>query len=60
MTNRKLLYGYKIQAGDLSVVMEEAVIVSRVFTLYMAGLSYQKISDTLNGEHIPYSQERPE
>ena len=41
MTNRKLLYGYKIQAGDLSVVMEEAVIVSRVFTLYMAGTVIQ-------------------
>lgn len=60
MTNRKLLYGYQIQDGDLSIVMEEAVVVSRVFTLYTAGLSYQKISDTLNGEHIPYCPETPE
>lgn len=60
MTNRKLLYGYKIQDGDLSVVMEEAAVVSRVYSLYAAGLSYQKISDTLNEEHTPYSRERPE
>lgn len=60
MTNRKLLYGYKIQDGSLSLVMEEAAVVSRVYSLYVAGLSYQKISDTLNEEHTPYSQERPE
>ncbi len=60
MTNRKLLYGYKIQDGGLSVVMEEAAVVSRVYSLYAASLSYQKISDTLNEEHIPYSRERPE
>jgi hypothetical protein len=59
MTNRKLLYGYKIQDGGLSVVMEEAAVVSRVYSLYAASLSYQKISDTLNEEHIPYSRERP-
>ena len=60
MTNRKLLYGYQIQDGDLTVVPEEAAVVVRVFTLYTAGLSYQKISDTLNEEHIPYSEEQPE
>lgn len=32
MTNRKLLYGYKIQDGGLSVVMEEAAVVSRVYS----------------------------
>lgn len=42
------------------MVPEDAAVVVRVFTLYTAGLSYQKISDTLNGEHIPYCQERRE
>ena len=60
MRNRTLLYGYQILNGDLTVDPEDATVVVRVFTLYTAGLSYQKISDTLNEEHIPYSQERPE
>ena len=60
MRNRTLLYGYQIQNGDLTVVPEDAAVVVRMFSLYTAGLSYQKISDTLNEEHIPYSQARPE
>lgn len=60
MRNRTLLYGYQIQNGDLTVAPEDAAVVVRVFTLYTAGLSYQKISDMLNEEQIPYSQERPE
>jgi hypothetical protein len=60
MTNRKILYGYRIQNGDLSRVEQEAVVVSRVFTLYAGGLSYQKISDILNGDHIPFSPETPQ
>lgn len=60
MRNRTLLYGYQFRNGDLTAAPEEAAVAVRVFTLYMAGLSYQKISDTLNGEHISYSQERPE
>ena len=31
----------------------------RVFSLYTGGLSYQKISDLLNTEKIPYSSEAP-
>lgn len=57
MTNRKMLYGYQIQNGDIIAVESEAMVVSRVFALYTTGLSYQKIADTLNTEDIPYSQE---
>ena len=59
MTNRKQLYGYCIRNGERTIVPEEAGTVSRVFTLYTQGLSYQAIADTLNGEHIPYSPEVP-
>lgn len=59
MTNRKYLYGYCICNGEWTVVPEEAGTVSRVFTLYAQGLSYQAISDTLNGARIPYSPEVP-
>lgn len=59
MTNRKMLYGYHIQSGDIAAVEAEAATVSRVFTLYDTGLSYQKISDLLNTEGIPYSSDAP-
>lgn len=57
MTNRKILYGYQIQNGDLVSVDNESTVVSRVYTLYAAGASYQKISDALNKEHIPFSED---
>lgn len=57
MTNRKILYGYQIQNGELTTVPAEAVVVSRVFTLYDSGLSYQKISDALNTDGIPFSED---
>lgn len=59
MTNRKILYGYQIQNGELTTVPAEAAVVGRVFALYAGGLSYQKISDTLNGDGIPFSGETP-
>ena len=59
MINRKILYGYEIQNGDIVAKKDEAAVVARVFTLYGTGLSYQKISDSLNSEGIPYSQEAP-
>lgn len=59
MTNRKYLYGYRIQNGAWIAVAGEAGTVSRVFTLYTQGLSYQAIADTLNKERVPYSPEAP-
>ena len=59
MSKRRMLYGYYIQQGEIAIVETEAIIVRRVFSLYTGGLSYQKISDLLNAEKIPYSQEMP-
>lgn len=59
MINRKILYGYVIRNGDTVVKEDEAGIVTRVFALYDTGLSYQKISDILNDEDIPFSTEAP-
>ena len=59
MTNRKVLYGYRIQDGALEIVPEEQRIVRMVFTLYTAGASYQSISDSLNQQKIPYCREAP-
>ena len=59
MSKRRMLYGYYIQQGEIAIVETGAIIVRRVFSLYTGGLSYQKISDLLNAEKIPYSQEMP-
>lgn len=59
MNHRKTLYGYQIRDGEIAIVQEEAILVRRVFSLYTGGLSYQKISDLLNREEVPYSQEAP-
>ena len=34
-------------------------MTKRIVTLYMDGLSYQKIADTLNADDIPFSEEAP-
>jgi len=60
MTNRKNLYGYRIENGALAVVPQEAKIVKRVHTLYLSGASYQTIAEALNGDGIPYSAEVPQ
>lgn len=59
MKNRKILFGYQIQRGELATIPQEADVVHRITTLYLDGLSYQKISDTLNGDGIPFSEEAP-
>lgn len=59
MSHRKILYGYQIQNGELTVVKAEASVVARVASLYLEGLSYQKLADLLNQENIPFSQEAP-
>lgn len=59
MINRKILYGYQIDQGQLKRNEGEASTVCRIFTLYLSGGSYQRIADTLNQEAIPFSAEAP-
>lgn len=60
MSKRRILYGYVIQDGELTVVPEEAKVVRQIFKAYLAGSSYQGITDKLNVEQIPYSVEKPQ
>lgn len=57
MYNRRILYGYLIRNGELTVKADEAATVKRVFVNYLDGLSYQAIAEMLNEEKIPYSLE---
>lgn len=59
MKNRRILYGYVVEQGELHIQPEEAAVVQRVMMLYIEGLSYQKISDILNADGIPFSSEVP-
>lgn len=59
MTNRKNLYGYHIQNGELTVLPVETAVVEEIATLYIAGGSYQGIADSLNQSGIPFSTEAP-
>lgn len=59
MKNRRILYGYVVERGELHIQPVEAAVVQRVMMLYIEGLSYQKISDILNADGIPFSSEAP-
>ena len=59
MTNRRHLYGYHIENGEMTVIPEEKAVVERIFGLYIAGASYQAIADSLNRAGIPFSSEAP-
>ena len=59
MTNRKNLYGYRIENGEMTVVSEEKAVVGRVAGLYLAGASYQTIADSLNKAGTPFSLQAP-
>ena len=59
MTNRRHLYGYHIENGEMTVVPEEKTVVKRIFGVYIAGASYQAIADSLNKSGTPFSPEAP-
>lgn len=59
MTNRKNLYGYHIENGEIVVVLEERAVVEQIAGLYIAGASYQTIADSLNKADTPFSSEAP-
>ena len=59
MTNRKNLYGYHIENGELVIVPQEVQAVKRIAALYIAGASYQSVADSLNKDGTPFSPVAP-
>jgi DNA invertase Pin-like site-specific DNA recombinase len=47
------MYGYNIKGGVIAINEEQAVVVRRIFDLYLGGCGYQRISNMLNAEGIP-------
>lgn len=54
MANRKLPFGYCIQAGQIQISEHEAKTVRMIFDRYTAGISYERLTDALNGQDVPY------
>lgn len=59
MKNRKILYGYCLRDGRMTIQPQEAKTVKHIVTLYTEGISFQKIAEALNGEQVPYSEDAP-
>ena len=59
MVNRKILYGYKIESGSITICEEERWMVEQIFQWYLEDQSYQKIADALNASHTPFSKDAP-
>lgn len=57
MSNRRILYGYQVRDGSLIINRREGAVVERIVTLYLEGFSYQRISDILNQDKIPFSED---
>lgn len=55
----RILYGYQVQSGDLTIRPKEAEGVKRIFSLYLAGMAQQEIANTLNSDGVYYSAESP-
>lgn len=59
MANRKLPFGYHIRSGQIQIAEHEADAVRMIFDCYIAGMSYNKLTDKLNGQDIPYVPGKP-
>ena len=46
-------YGYRLENGSLVIIEEEAVIVVRIFDMYLAGKGTGQIAAILNREGVP-------
>lgn len=58
MANRKLPFGYEMRRGTVCVNAAEACVVKKIYAAYTGGMSYRQITDHLNTQPIPYSEQR--
>ena len=59
MANRKQPFGYQIRDGRTQIEEKEAQTVRMIFDCYAAGMSYDRLTDKLNGQGIPYVPGKP-
>lgn len=59
MKNRKVLFGYKIDNGEIVTDLYEGQAVKRIFSEYISGMSLQDIAGIMVESGIPYIDSNP-
>ena len=59
MGNRKLPFGYKMVMGEIVVHPQEAQTVRDIYARYLAGASFNDITDHLKEKGPPYDADKP-
>ena len=53
-SKRKMVFGYRMELGDIVPSPNEAETVRYVYTRYLAGASFQCLANELNQKALPY------
>ena len=59
MGNRKLPFGYKMVMGEIVIHPQEAQAVQGIYARYLAGASFNDITDHLKEKGPPYDADKP-
>ena len=57
-SNRKQPFGYKIEWGEIVIQEQEASVVRWIFQTYLAGASYNDLTEALEKGDVPYEEGR--
>ena len=53
-SNRKQPFGYKMELGEIVIQEQEASVVRWIFQTYLAGASYNDLTEALEKGDVPY------
>lgn len=59
MGNRKLPFGYKMVMGEIVIHPQEVQVVQGIYARYLAGASFNDITDHLKEKGPPYDADKP-
>ena len=59
MGNRKQPFGYKMEFGEIVPQPQEAETVQSIYQLYLAGTSFNQLTEQLQTEGVPYDADKP-
>lgn len=57
MANRYIPFGYEMQNAQITIALQEAMLVQAAFELYIAGKSYKTIADRFERSGISYNKD---
>ena len=53
-SKRKMVFGYRMEFGDISPCPKEAETVQYIYTAYLTGASFQHLAKELDKRDVPY------